>query len=137
MLASLRDDTLESSNIPTGFYTRIIAGATLFDAAWQSRTPADRELFLRLIVGSSQITTDASRQAIPKAFARARRWYELIVAGEVASLPDIARREKINYAHVKKIFPLAMLSPTRVEQIFAGQDSAPSLEALLADLPMQ
>jgi len=162
LLAALRDDTQESSNIPSGFFTRIIANAASFDAAWQSRPPADRELFLRqitdrviihptrveihlkvpqliqrltvstasptntpaskseclpfnlpsiatidcpfrhipqgralrLIVGNSQTTTDASRQAIPKAIARARRWYEQIIEGEVTGLPDIARREK-------------------------------------------
>ena len=200
LLAALRDEMQESSNIPAGFYTRIVASAASLDAAWQSRTPADREIFLRqiidrviihptrveirikapqliqqltgsatsitatksesipfslppiatidcpfrhvpqgralrLIVGNNQIITDASRQAIPKAIARARRWYEQIIAGEVASLPDIACREKINYAYVKKIFPLALLSPARVKQIFAGQDSATSLNAILGDIP--
>lgn len=205
LLTVLRDDMQESSNIPAGFYTRIVASAASLDAAWQSRPPADRELFLRqiidrviihptrveirikvpqliqqlngpaptitgtpatnsqttpfslppiatidcpfrhisqgralrLIVGNNQIITDASRQAIPKAIARARRWYEQIVTGEVASIPAIARREKINYAYVKKIFPLALLSPTHVEQIFAGQDLPPSLDALLAAIPVQ
>jgi hypothetical protein len=92
---------------------------------------------LRLIVGSNQITTDASRQAILKAIARARRWYEQIVAGDVTGLPDIARREKINYAYVKKIFPLALLSPARVEEFFSGQAPALSLDALLGGIPMQ
>jgi DNA invertase Pin-like site-specific DNA recombinase len=205
LLAALRDDTQESSNIPAGFFTRIIASAASFDAAWQSRPPADRELFLRqitdrviihptrveirikipqliqqitgsaasttstpatkslttplslpplatincafrhipqgralrLIVGSNQITTDASRQAIPKAIARARRWYEQIIAGEVTGLPDIARREKMNYAYVKKIFPLSFLNPTHIDQICAGQGSASSLDALLAEIPMR
>ena len=92
---------------------------------------------LRLSVGNNQITTDASCQAILKAIARARSWYERIIAGEVTGLPDIAHREKINYAYVKKIFPLALLSPARIEQIFAGQDSVLSLEALLVDIPTQ
>ncbi len=92
---------------------------------------------LRLIVGSKQITTDSNRQAILKAIARARRWYEQIIAGEVTGLPDIARREKINYAYVKKIFPLALLSPMRVEEIFGGHDSTNSLDGLRADISMQ
>ena len=206
LLAALRNDTQESPNIPAGFYTRAISGAAFINASWQSRTPADRELFLRqiidrvivhptqveirikvpqlfqqltgsaasstidtpdtksqttplnlppiatidcpfhhipqgralrLIVGNNQITTDASRQAIPKAIARARRWYEQIISNEVVSLPEIARRQKINYAYVKKIFPLALLRPSRIEQILSGQDSAPSLNALLADIPTQ
>ncbi|MGO8757004.1 MAG: hypothetical protein ACLQG3_02660 [Terracidiphilus sp.] len=91
---------------------------------------------LRLIVGNNQIITDASRQAIPKAIARARRWYEQIIDGEVASLPDIARREKINYAYVKKIFPLALLSPTRIEALFTGTAAAISLDSLLGDITM-
>ncbi len=92
---------------------------------------------LRLVVGSSQITTDVSRQAVLKATARAHRWYEQIITGEVSGLPDIARRENINCAYVSKIFPLALLSPARIEEILRGQDSANSLDALLADIPMQ
>jgi DNA invertase Pin-like site-specific DNA recombinase len=205
LLTALREDTQESANIPAGFFTRMIASAASFDAAWQLRTPADRELFLRqiidrviihpmrveirikvpqliqqlsgstasttstpatksqtkplslpasttidcsfrhvpqgralrLIVGNSQISTDASRQAIPKAIARARLWYEQIISGEVTGLPEIARREKINYAYVKKIFPLVFLNPTHIDQICAGQGSASSLDALLAEIPMR
>jgi DNA invertase Pin-like site-specific DNA recombinase len=92
---------------------------------------------LRLIVGSNQITTDLNRQAILKAIARARRWYEQIIAGEVTGLPDIARREKINYTYVKKIFPLALLSPMRVEEIFGGHDSLISLDGLRGHISMQ
>jgi site-specific DNA recombinase len=205
LLVAIRNDAQESSNIPAGFYTKIIACAASFDAAWQSRSAPDREQFLRqvidraiihptrveirirvpqliqqltgsgasftrgpadqkqalpfyvspiaaidcsfrhvsqgralrLIVGSNQVGTDLSRHAILKAIARARRWYEQIVAGEAAGLPDIARREEINYAYVKRIFPLALLSPARVELIFGGHSSALSLHALLADIPTQ
>ena len=59
-----------------------------------------------------------------------------IVAGEVTGLPDIARRENINYAYVNKIFPLSLLSPFRVEELFRSPDSAVTLEALLDDIPM-
>lgn len=105
------------------------------DAAGFRHIPQGRAL--RLIVGSNLITTDTSRQAILKAIVRAHRWYEQIVVGEVTGLPDIARREKINYAYVKKIFPLALLSPARVEEHLAGLDTAISLDAQLGDIPMQ
>ena len=45
---------------------------------------------LRLIVGNTNITTDASRQAILKAIARARLWYEQITTGQARSICELA-----------------------------------------------
>jgi site-specific DNA recombinase len=45
---------------------------------------------LRLIVGNTSITTDASRQAILKAIARARRWYEQITTGKATNIAQLA-----------------------------------------------
>ncbi len=43
---------------------------------------------VRLIVGNTNITTDASRQAILKAIARARQWYEQITTGKATSIAN-------------------------------------------------
>ncbi len=45
---------------------------------------------LRLIVGNASITTDASRQAILKAIARARQQYEQITTGKATNIAQLA-----------------------------------------------
>jgi DNA invertase Pin-like site-specific DNA recombinase len=45
---------------------------------------------VRLIVGDTSLTTGASRKAILKAIARARRWYEQIATGEAGSIEQLA-----------------------------------------------
>ena len=46
---------------------------------------------IRLVVGDTSITTDASRQAILKAIARTRHWYEQITTGKARSIRAIGR----------------------------------------------
>jgi hypothetical protein len=41
---------------------------------------------VRIVVGNTNIATDASRQAIMKAIARARSWYEQTTTGEANSI---------------------------------------------------
>lgn len=45
---------------------------------------------LRLIVGNTNITTEASHQAILKAIARARLWYEQLTTGEASNISQLA-----------------------------------------------
>ncbi|MEO6964725.1 MAG: recombinase family protein, partial [Acidobacteriaceae bacterium] len=92
---------------------------------------------IRLIVGNSQITTEASRLAIVKAIARARLWYEQLVEGVAPSVSHLARMHHVSPRYVNKIFQLAPLSPRSIENILTRPESLPlSLDDLLQNIPM-
>ena len=72
-----------------------------------------------------------------KAIARARDWYERIVAGEAGTVGELARKTGLPSGYVKRILKYAMLSPQITEMILSGkhppnltlrelQDSIPS-----------
>jgi DNA invertase Pin-like site-specific DNA recombinase len=77
---------------------------------------------LKLVIGNGPNQSAASREAIAKAIARARFWYELIVQGRVSGLPDICRQQGLTHRYVKNIFPLAFLGPEAVEVLLNNRD---------------
>lgn len=52
-----------------------------------------------------------------KAIARAHRWQRLLEGGQVSSLADIAREEKISLSFVSRVYRLVLLAPDIVEAI--------------------
>lgn len=93
---------------------------------------------LRLIVGNTNITPDSSRQAIIKAIARARRWYEQLTSGEASGLADLASRHGVSERFVRAHFRLVQLSPQAIENLMTRQVSLPlSLDDLLTAIPMK
>ena len=92
---------------------------------------------LRLIVGNTSITTDASRQAILKAIARARRWYEQITSGDARTIANLAGMHGVTARFVRTHMKLMQLSPQWIETLMTCPDSFPlSLDDLLATIPM-
>lgn len=55
-----------------------------------------------------------------KAIARAHRWQRLLEGGQVSSLADIAREEKISLSFVSRVYRLVLLAPDIVEAILDG-----------------
>jgi site-specific DNA recombinase len=53
--------------------------------------------------------------------ARAHRWLDWLVSGEVKSLNEIAARENITRSFVGRIIRMAFLAPEIVEVIAAGR----------------
>jgi hypothetical protein len=53
----------------------------------------------------------ATREALLRAVARARGWMDAILAGRVASFDDVAAAEGLAERHVRRLAPLAFLSP--------------------------
>jgi hypothetical protein len=93
---------------------------------------------LRLIVGNTNITTDASRLAILKAVARARLWYEQITTGEANSIAELARMHGISSRFIRIQMKLVQLSPRAIECLLNQPESLPlSLDDLLAAIPMK
>jgi site-specific DNA recombinase len=56
-----------------------------------------------------------------KAVARARDWYERIIAGEAAVVEELAVKTGLMVCHIKLILKYAMLSPQVTEAILAGK----------------
>jgi site-specific DNA recombinase len=56
-----------------------------------------------------------------KAVARARRWSNQLLSGQVSSIRSIARQERIVPRYVRDLLPLAFLSPRIVEAILEGR----------------
>jgi hypothetical protein len=92
---------------------------------------------LRLIVGNTSITTDASRQAILKAIARARQWYEQITTGKATNIAQLAGIDGVSPRYIRMQMKLVQLSPQSIEYLMTRSESLPlSLGDLLAAIPM-
>ena len=92
---------------------------------------------LRLIVGNANITTEASRQAILKAIARARLWYEQLTTGEASNFSQLARMHGLSQRFLRAQIKLVQLSPQSIENLMNGSGSLPlSLADLLTAIPM-
>ena len=89
---------------------------------------------LKLLIGNGPIQSSSSREAIAKALARARSWYELIVQGNVSGLPDICRLDRLSHRYVKNIFPLAFLSPESIK-VFLNNPGTRTLDSLIGRVP--
>jgi hypothetical protein len=55
-----------------------------------------------------------------KALTRAYQWFELLKEGQVESIAEIARQEKLTRSYISTLLPLAFLAPDITEAIFAG-----------------
>jgi hypothetical protein len=92
---------------------------------------------LRLIVGNTNITTEASRQAILKAIARARLWYEQLTTGEAGSISQLAALHGLSQRFLHAQMKLVQLSPQSIESLMNGTGSLSlSLGDLLKVIPI-
>ena len=92
---------------------------------------------LRLIVSNTSITTHASRQAILKAIARARQWYEQITTGQATNIAQLAGIDGVSPRFIRMQMKLVQLSPQSIEYLMTWPESLPlSLNDLLAAIPM-
>ncbi|MGA3333167.1 MAG: hypothetical protein ABSC62_03270 [Terracidiphilus sp.] len=92
---------------------------------------------LRLIVGNTNITTEASGQAILKAIARARQWYEQIATGKATNIAQLAAIDGVSPRFIRMQMKLVQLSPQSIENPMTRPESLPlSLNDLLAAIPL-
>lgn len=92
---------------------------------------------MRLVIGTTNITTDTSRPAILKAIARARRWYEQITRGDASSIAQLADTHGVTPRFIHMHMKLVHLSPRSIERMMTHPDSLPlSLDDLLTAIPM-
>ena len=93
----------------------------------------------RIIIAGGDDRPRNVDQALLKAIARARAWFDELASGRVRSLADIARRENITRRYVERLSRLAFTAPSMVTAICQGRQPAElSAETLLnrVDLPL-
>jgi site-specific DNA recombinase len=91
---------------------------------------------VRLVVGDTNLTTDASRKAILKAVARARQWYEQITTGKATSIVELAGIDGVSPRFIRMQMKLVQLSPQSVESFMTKPEWMPiSLDDLLTAVP--
>jgi hypothetical protein len=83
-------------------------------------TMKKRGVELRLVIQNEQPAKSKVDVVLMKYIARAQKWFDQLLSGEVKSLSAIAAREGLNYRFVGKIIRLAFLSPEIVEAIAEG-----------------
>jgi hypothetical protein len=92
---------------------------------------------VRLVVGDTNITTDASRRAILNAIARARRWYEQLTTGEAVSVAQLASIHNLSPRFINAHLKLIPLSPEWIEKMMIKPSAMPlSLDDLLLSIPL-
>ena len=73
-----------------------------------------------------------------KALARAFRWRRMLKTGTVATITEIAAKEKINASYVSRELRLALLAPNVVEAILDGRHREDeNMLALLKPFPAE
>ena len=79
-----------------------------------------RGIEIRIVLEGDCMATRFDRPLV-KAVARARRWSQQLLSGQVPSIGAISRRERIAPRYVRDLLPLAFLSLRIVEAIVEGR----------------
>jgi ParB-like chromosome segregation protein Spo0J len=80
-----------------------------------------RGVELRLILDARADEPPEVDQALLRALARARVWFEEVASGRASSLAEIARREGLKKRYVARLTKLAFIAPMIAEAIAAGR----------------
>jgi hypothetical protein len=73
-----------------------------------------------------------------KALARAFRWRKMLETGVVATVTEIAAKEKINPSYVSRVLRLTLLEPEIVETILDGRQAADNvLPVMMKAFPVE
>jgi site-specific DNA recombinase len=93
---------------------------------------------LRVISPHGESSFEAERvPSLVKAVARARGWYERIVAGEVTTIGGLARKSGLTRRYVRRILQFANLSPQITEALLTGNHRPDlTLKDLLRGVPL-
>ncbi len=82
-----------------------------------------RGVAMRLVIGGG-VSTRKTDPTLLKAIARGHKWFNELVSGQAVFTREIAAREGMNERFVRRLIPLAFLSPAIVEAIAEGRHPA-------------
>ena len=117
------------ANIPPEDVVRLRA-----DAALQRKSGA---VHVVLPPADAKEAPRAVNEALAKAIARARQWYEDLSSGAIESVHAIARDEELNERYVSRVLRCAFLAPNIVAAILEGtQPTTLTLDRLLRGFPL-
>ncbi len=126
-----RDDLANFLSID-GYWAASLSEDRIFQVSCPYRIKR-RGVETRLIVSNE--TPDRPPRpdsSLMRAVAKAFIWNRRIVTGDVSSMADIVREERVTSRYVRKLLPLALLAPDIVEAICVGhQPSNLSLESIV------
>ena len=94
---------------------------------------------MRLVIGGGA-STQKTDPTLLKAVARGHKWFNELVSGRAALTKEIAAREGVNERFVRRLVPLAFLSPTIVQAIAEGRHPADLTGEALSrgiDIPLE
>ena len=95
---------------------------------------------LRVVLPASGEPVNASSPsaALIKAVARARKWYEMLITGEIPSTHALAKVTGLNERYVSRILRLAFLAPEIIARILDGSQPAElTLDRLMRGVPTE
>lgn len=85
---------------------------------------------MRLVIGG-EVATAKTDWTLLTAVARGHQWFKELTTGRATFAREIAAREGVNERYVRRLIPLAFLSPMIVEAIAEGrQPTSVTAEAL-------
>ena len=132
LLAAVFAGLSSSATQPVGS-TRISTKHIKIDCEFQLRHWSNE---LRLVIPCAAAPRSGDATPLVKALARARRWYEQVISGEVQSFEQIANEIGTTSTYVSRIFKLASFSPVVVESILAGSPLCRPLLRIPSDIPL-
>ncbi len=98
--------------------------------------PLRRGSELRLVGPKGSCYEGSPIHSLVRAVARARDWYERIVAGEIATVSQLAQKTGLSSSYVKRVLKCAVLSPQITESILSGNHRPNlTLQELLQRIP--
>ena len=75
--------------------------------------------------------------SLVKAVARARDWYERIVAGEIDTIDQLTQKAGLTRRYVRRILLCAQLSPQVIEAVLTGKHRPNlTLKEILSSVPL-
>jgi site-specific DNA recombinase len=79
-----------------------------------------RGVAMRLVIGGG-VSNGTADPTLLKAVARGRKWFNELASGRARFTQEIAARERVNGRFVRRLIPLAFLSPAIVQAIAEGR----------------
>ena len=97
-----------------------------------------RKLIIAPDGGELQYVAPVQDSALIKGIARAHRWRRLLEEGEVLSIAELAKAEKINDSYLSRVLRLTLLAPDIIEAILDGRHpKGVKLADLLKPFPLE
>jgi hypothetical protein len=93
---------------------------------------------LRLVLPGTALTSGKGNSSLLKAIARAQRWRQRIIDGEIYSKEQLASEAKLDASYVGRIFRLAALAPRWLDTVVRHREMAGHpLSEMLSRVPLE